>query len=258
MGEADLYLYGVVHAGRRLPAALGGVGSPPEELRLVTVGATAAVISAAPAGLRARRRDLLAHQDLLLALAAGGRPVLPMRFGSVAPDEQTVRDQLAASAAVHRESLERVAGRFEMNVQADVAEDGLTALLREDAQVRRLRDEVRRRPGYEANLRLGEAVAAGLDRRARHAAREVMDDLAALAVESADCPAGAGCVRSTSFLVDAKRQDAFRAAADRLAVRHQVALGLKLTGPLPCYSFVAAEPAASPAPTGSPAPTAAV
>ncbi|EST32188.1 hypothetical protein N566_20215 [Streptomycetaceae bacterium MP113-05] len=218
MGDTDLYLYGVVHAGRRLPAALGGVGSPPGELRLVTTGAIAAVVSAAPAVLHARRRDLLAHRDLLLALAAAGRPVLPMRFGSVAPDEATVRQQLAASAAAHRESLERVAGRFEMNVRVDVAQDGA------------------------ADVRLGESVAAGLNRRARHAAREVTDDLAALAVESAGCPAGNDCVRSTSFLVDAKRQDAFRAAADRLAARHQGAVVLRVTGPLPCYSFVTEDP----------------
>jgi len=253
MAETDVYLYGVVRADRRLPAALGGVGSPPEELRLVAARSTAAVVSAVPPALRARRRDLLAHQDLLLALASGGRPVLPMRFGSVAPDERTIRDQLAAAESSHLESLERVAGRHEMNVKAAVAEDGLAALVREDPQVRRLRDELRRRPGYEANIRLGEAVAAGLDRRARHAAREVMDDLAALAVESAEGPATADCVRSTSFLVDAKRQDAFHAAAERLATRHRDALVLKVTGPLPCYSFVAEETVAAASASAAPA-----
>ncbi|THA26067.1 GvpL/GvpF family gas vesicle protein [Streptomyces sp. RKND-216] len=241
MDGTGLYLYGVVRPGRRLPAALCGVGAPPGELRLVTARSTAAVVSDAPAGLRARRRDLPAHWDLLLALASGGRPVLPMGFGSVAPDEQTVRERLAAAEPWHLESLERVAGRLELNVKAAVSDDGLEALMREDPQVRRLRDELHRDPGYVASIRLGETVAAGLGRRARHAAREVMDDLAALAVASAEGPAAPDSVRSTSFLVDARRQDAFRAVAERLAARHRDAVVLRVSGPLPCYSFVTRE-----------------
>ncbi len=251
MTDTDVYLYGIVPAGRRLPDGLDGVGSPPESLRLLTVGATSAVVSAAPAGLRARRRDLMAHQDLLLTLAADA-PVLPMRFGSVAPDEGTVLEQLTAAEGPHLEALERVTGRHELNVKAAVVEDGMAALVREDPQVRRLRDTARRRPGYEASLRLGEAVAAGLDRRARQAAREVMAGLSALAVETAEGPEAPDSVRSTSFLVEADAQDAFRAGAELLATRHREAVQLRLTGPLPCYSFVATDTAApAPAPAGA-------
>lgn len=253
MTDTDLYLYGVVRTGHRLPDALAGVGRPPETLRLLACGATSAVVSAAPDGLRARRRDLLAHQEVLLALAAGG-PVLPMRFGSVAPGEDTVREQLTAAEDGHLRALERIAGRRELNVKVSVTEDGLGALLREDAQVRRLREAVRRRPGYEANVRLGEAVAAGLERRARQAAADVAAELSALASGTADGPATGDCVRSTSFLVDAEATDTFRAAVERLAHRHREAAVLRLTGPLPCYSFVAAEPAVgagAPAPVGA-------
>lgn len=243
MTDTDLYLYGIVGTGRRLPDGLAGVGRPPETLRLLPCGATSAVVSAAPDGLRARRRDLMAHQDLLLALAEDG-PVLPMRFGSVAPGEEAVRQQLAAEEDSHLRALERVAGRHELNVKVSVAEDGLAALVREDAQVRRLRDAVRRRPAYEANIRLGEAVAAGLERRARQAATEVAADLSPLAAETADGPEAGDCVRSTSFLVDADAQAAFRTAVERLANRHRDAARLRITGPLPCYSFVSPEQAA--------------
>lgn len=254
MTGTDLYLYGIVRAGHRLPEGAGGVGRPPETLRLVTAGATSAVVSPAPSGLRARRRDLLAHQDLLLALAGDG-PVLPMRFGSVAADEETVTEQLNTAEDTHLRALELVEGRRELNVKASVAEDGLAALVREDPQVRRLRDAVRRRPGYEASIRLGEAVAAGLERRARQAAREVRADLSAFAVETADGPEAGDCVRSTSFLVDADAQDAFTAAAERLATRHREAVQLRITGPLPCYSFVGTESAAGPAMPAAPAGT---
>lgn len=246
MTDTDLYLYGVVRAGHRLPDGLTGVGRPPGTPWLLTAGATSAVVSAAPDDLRARRRDLLAHQDLLLALAREG-PVLPMRFASVAPGGATVREQLAACEDDHVEALERVAGRHELNVKASVAEEGMAALVREDPRVRRLREAVRRGPGYEANIRLGEAVAAGLERRARQAAAEVVADLSVLAVEALDGPEAGDCVRSTSFLVDESAQAAFRTAAEQLANRHRASVRLRVTGPLPCYSFVAAEPVVGPA-----------
>jgi hypothetical protein len=250
----DLYLYGIVRTGHRLPEGLAGVGRPPETLRLLTSGDVTAVVSAAPHGLRARRRDLLAHQDLLLALADDG-PVLPMRFGCVAPDRETVREQLSAAGESHLRALDQVAGRHELNVKASVAEEGMAALIREDPRLRRLRDAVRRSPGYEASLRLGEAVATGLERRARQAAAQVVDDLSAHAVVTVDGPEGGDYVRNTSFLVDVDAGPSFRAAAERLANRHTEALRLRITGPLPCYSFVPTEPGVgTAAPVGPAAP----
>lgn len=80
-------------------------------------GRVAAVVSQAPPKLRARRRDLLAHQELLLALSEHG-PVLPMRFGMVAPDETVIRRQLADDEERHLAALESLAGRVEINVKA--------------------------------------------------------------------------------------------------------------------------------------------
>ena len=47
-------------------------------------------------GLRAKRRDLMAHQEPAPDAGEDG-PVLPMRFGMVAPDEATVRRAVAVA-----------------------------------------------------------------------------------------------------------------------------------------------------------------
>ncbi|CAM5675520.1 hypothetical protein SBADM41S_11610 [Streptomyces badius] len=100
MDGDGLYVYAVVGEGIELPAGAGGVGDPPAVLRVIGTGRIAAVVSDAPARLRARRRDLLAHQDLLMDLADSG-PVLPMRFGMVAPDEDALLAQLALAETSH-------------------------------------------------------------------------------------------------------------------------------------------------------------
>ncbi|GGS42996.1 GvpL/GvpF family gas vesicle protein [Streptomyces parvus] len=181
--------------------------------------------------------DLLAHQNLLMGLAERG-PVLPMRFGVVAPDEDALLAQLTAAEAHHLATLRRLDGHVEVNVKALPAPDSLAQVLEEEAAVRRLREEARRRPGYEASVRLGEAIATALAQRAAEAGREVMRELAPLAREAAKGPDVQGCTLNTSFLVPRDHSERFRAAAERLAEERRNHVDIRFAGPLPCYSFV--------------------
>ncbi|MFG2312276.1 GvpL/GvpF family gas vesicle protein [Streptomyces sp. NPDC048566] len=237
MTADGLYVYAVVRSGQPLPKGAAGVDDPPARVRSVRQGEVAAVVSAVPAVLRARRRDLLAHQALLMLLAERG-PVLPMRFGTVAPDERTLRDQLSQREARHLLTLERVADCVEVNVKIFPAQDALARLVEDDPKVRRLRDAARRRPGYEASLRLGQSIALALDDRAREAGRRAVRALGPLAREAAAGPEVQGCVLNTSFLVGRDDSDAFRAEADRLASADRERMQARVSEPLPCYSFV--------------------
>ncbi|MEU8822435.1 GvpL/GvpF family gas vesicle protein [Streptomyces sp. NPDC048636] len=232
-----VYVYGVVHAGHPVPPGRAGVGERPGPVRTLPAGELAAVVSDAPDRLRAKRRDLLAHQDLALALAADG-PVLPMRFGMIAPDEDVVRQQLRSSQDECLAALQRVDGRVEMNVKVIPAQGDLDSLVREDAEVGRARAAARGAPGYEASVRLGEAVARGLTRRAAAVATGVVAELSALAEARVAGPEVPGCVLNASFLIPRAAAGRFGTAVERLAARHGTRVELRLTGPLPCYSFV--------------------
>lgn len=232
-----MYVYAIVPAGAALPSGTAGVGSPPAPLRLVRDGKVTAVVSDAPAQLRARRRDLLAHQDILLRLSDDG-PVLPMRFGAVAPDEESVRAQLAGAQADHLATLEHLDGAVELNLKAFPAQDSLASVVAEEKSVRRLREAVRRRPDYEANVRLGEAVASALSRRAADAGRKLLHRLTPKARAVAAGPEVHGCALNVSFLVDRSESDVFRATVRRFADAHREHVELRVAGPLPCYSFV--------------------
>lgn len=240
MTAAGIYVYGIVGGSHPLPPGTCGVGDPPAPARLLPAEDLAVVVSTAHPGLRARRRDLMAHQGLLLALAEAG-PVLPMRFGMVAPDEATVLASVAPRRSEHVAVLERLDSRIEMNIKITPVQDNLAALIREDAVVRGLREETRRRPSYEANVRLGEAVAAGLRRRAAVAAARLPAQLSGTADDMCPGPDVEGCVMNASFLVPRHRERRFRDVAERFAAEHADRLDLRVTGPLPCYSFVAPE-----------------
>lgn len=247
MAAHGLYVYGITRSGHPLPGRQSGVGGSGAPVRLLPTGRLAAVVSDAPAGLRARRRDLTAHQGLLLALAETG-PVLPMRFGMVAPDEASVLRQLASEERIHLAALELLDGCLEMNLKAFPVEHSLAALIREDPQVRRLREQARRHPGYEADLRLGEAVAAGLTRRAAEAATRILDELRAVAGTWTRGPEVTGCVLNASFLVPRSETGRFHDVVNRGTAALRDRVELRITGPLPCYSFVDCDPRPQPRP----------
>lgn len=238
MTDNGTYVYGIVRAGHPAPVpALHGVGTPPAAVSTLGEGRVVAVVSPAPPQLRARRRDLLAHQALLLRLAEDG-PVLPMRFGMIAPEEAAVLQHLREAEGRHLAGLDRAAGRVEINVKAMQADDSLAALLKGDATIRGLREAVRRRPSYEANVRLGEAVASALARRAADAGREVVRELMPSAHATSAGPEVSGCLVNMSFLVDRADAAAFTSRAEQLADHHRDRVEMRIAGPLPCYSFV--------------------
>ncbi|GAA2573773.1 MULTISPECIES: GvpL/GvpF family gas vesicle protein [Streptomyces] len=233
-----LYVYGIAPAGMRAPRSPGVDGAP---VRLLTESGLCAAVSAAPPRIRPRRRDLLAHQAVLDELAAQG-PVLPMRFAVLSPRTDTLLSQLRSDAVHLTEQLEGVRGCVELNVKGAVVPGHFADLVRRDDQLRNLALRTRRRPDYEANVRLGEAIALGVRREARRAAREVVDRLAPLAVRTVQGATDDEQVLSASFLLRADDEQRFREAVAARARACGDRLALSVTGPLPCYSFVDPRP----------------
>lgn len=234
---AGVYVYGIV--GPDHPCALDdarGVGAEPTVPRRVAAGQVAAVVGDAPNGLRAKRRDVTAHHQLLAELARQGT-VLPMRFGVVAPDEAALRADLERDGGSYAAALRELTGMSEYNVKLVPDEDALVRLVAaSDPQVRRLREAGE--ADHDGQLRLGQAVAAAVETVAEADARLALAALGPLAERTATGPAAAGTAFNTSFLVDDGRVDEFTRAVgsvrERLAERGE----LRCTGPLPAYSFV--------------------
>ncbi|MEV5439934.1 GvpL/GvpF family gas vesicle protein [Streptomyces sp. NPDC052682] len=239
------YVYGIAassHPG--LPEGMGGVGEPPCPVRILRAGELAAVVSDSPEGLRPKRRDLLAHQNVLSEAGAGGC-VLPMRFGSVAPDDDTVTGVLTERAEHYKERLRALDGRVEYNIKANHVEEAvLHQVMAENAEIRAQAEANRQAGGgsYDDKLRLGEMVAAAV--KAKEA-----DDAAALEralTRAADAvsvgPESTGWLANISFLVDRGQAEDFLAAVEQ-ARKDMPHLEVRINGPLPPYSFVEPGPA---------------
>jgi hypothetical protein len=237
-----LYVYGVVRDDDlRVPEVPGVAGA---EVGVVRFGGLAALASqVSDTKVRARRRDLIAHSDVLTGALEGGT-VLPLQFGIVFDDADAVESQLLER---HEKELERLLreldGRVELSVKAFYLEDAILAeIIAGNRRIARLREATRTGPEaatYGARIELGELVASELRSRGQRDGAAIVDRLRKLAVDvklSDDEPVEHEVLRA-SFLVERKRLDAFDKAMNDIARSQDGRMRFKYLGPLAPHSF---------------------
>lgn len=235
------YVYGIARSAHPLRVSdRTGVGAEPTPLRVVTGGELAAIVSDAPENLRPKRRDLEAHEEVLEILQDDGT-VLPMRFGSLAPDDDSVRRELEERGTWYGERLANLDGRREINIKAFHNQDALLAgLLSENDELRNANEALRSSGGGDHNqqLEFGEEVSTAIEEvRARDSA-QLLAALRPYASDEQQGPPVDGAFLNVSFLVDADQAAGLREAIADLGKRAAQIVELRVSDPLPPYSFV--------------------
>jgi hypothetical protein len=237
--QTALYVYGVTWAGR---GRVRRDGVRDAAVKAVEHGELAAIVSDVGAEpLRAKRRDLLRHSDVLQDAFAHA-PVLPFRFGTVLESEDAVVDELLAARYEELVALlQRFDGLSELRVRATFVHDAILAeIVRDDHRIAALREATRdARASDTRHVQLGEAVAGSLAAKRAVAADEVVGSLVAHAQQvHVDEPRDELEVARASFLVDERGARAVERAAEQLAARNAGRFALELVGPMPPHSFV--------------------
>jgi len=225
------YVYAVGWASKKTSRREGVGGG---KVEAVGYRDLTAITSAVPAqGLRARRRDLLRHAEIVQE-AFERSTVVPLRFGTTLADRDAVVEELLAPAYGQLVGLlRRFDGLAEVTVRAFYREEEvLREIVREHPRLARLRDTA-------SPLELGEAVAKALAAKRDAAAAEIVDTVGRFALDVAldERRTELEIVRG-AFLID---RDAL-ASVDRelaeLARAQAETTVFKYTGPLPPHHFV--------------------
>jgi hypothetical protein len=242
--ETGVYVYGVVRESAATPEARGIGEARVERVGYRDVAALTSTVGSLP--IRAKRRELMAHSNVLTAAVANGA-VLPMRFGTIF---ERGEDVAARFLEPRYGELGRLLDEFEavveLRVKASYRTDAvLEEIVRTNPRVAGLREATSGRPEAETRalrVELGTAVAAELEARKAEDAREIVERLRGLAdaVELSETGIDEQVLRA-SFLVRRARLGAFDAAMDDIARRHAEHIQFGYIGPLPPHSFVALE-----------------
>jgi len=225
-----MYVYGVAERGRTLRAS----GVVDAAVCTVEHGSLAAIVSPVPSlHLRAKRRDILAHQDVLQRVFAKGT-VIPFRFGTVlAGEDAVVSELLEPRHDDFARLLDRLDGVVELSVRAYYVEDAvLREIIRDDSKVARLK-------GQASDVTLGEAVANALVAKRAAEGAGIERALRPLAEDAViEAPRTEYELFRGAFLVRRADIDAFDAQMNELAAERDGTVVFKYVGPLPPHSFV--------------------
>jgi hypothetical protein len=258
-----LYAFAIIPARPVDLAGLTGIdGEAP--LRIVSHGELGLVVSQMPLGLMddvseddlsetstlatlARR-----HDEVVRSVFEHG-PVLPLRFGTVVPDEEAARRLLEQQASGARRRLAHLDTHREWGVRLTPDEAAVAQPVADEVDRDRARRHEMTGTSYLASRREALQESQRAEQRTAALATRVQEALGEHAVDVAHRggAAGSGLLADVAYLVPTANEDVFLATAERLS--DEVAregLALAVTGPWPPYSF-ASLPTEQPGVAGS-------
>jgi Gas vesicle synthesis protein GvpL/GvpF len=235
-----VYVYGVLRA--KDFGAVSGTGVVGAPIRNVEHDGVAALVSTFDDSALVAARGLRSHWKVLDEVSKSAT-VLPVRFGTVLESDDAVRAELLEPNAERLSGLlEELDGRVQLTVKGDYDEELLLRdVVHDTPAIAAMNRDLNRLPkeaGYYGRIRLGEAVAAEVERRRTEDTGLALDRLAPLAVASrSEAVSGADAAFNIAFLVDRERMDGFGKAVAALAGELGERLSIRYVGPLPPYSF---------------------
>ena len=236
------YVYGVLRAGEAPTIDAAAVGGR-SRVRTVSDGELAAIVSDVDAGFVEAGRDDLERHMAVLAQAAVSATVVPLRFGTVMPDDAAVVEELLRKRGAEiAEMLSALDGRVELSLTGTYEEGVFGEVVAEQPEVAALRERVRSHDEaatYYDRIRLGELVANAMAAKRERDAEQVLAKLRPLAddVHVGDV-AHERSMLSASFLVHRDRLPEFDRAAEEVAEANRSRIRFRYAGPLPPYDFV--------------------
>ena len=239
--EVGCYVYGVVPAQGERPSLTGLDEHEVEYVEHEEIAAAVGrIVLDRPPG---RRADLLAHSHVVDCLAEAG-PVIPVQFGSVLADEESVvADVLAADHDHFVALLEEVRGKVQLNLRATYQRDQvLSEVVQSHPEIAELRRRTKDLPEGTMHpdlVRLGELVARVMEARRVEDAQDVLEVVRPLVVgEAPRTGGGLDHVVSIALLVESEGVAELEERLEELAEAVHERIRLQLSGPVAPYDFV--------------------
>ena len=244
MSTGAVYVYGIIAAADAASVSHTGVeGSP---VRTIREGDLAALVSDLAGGALAAAREVRAHWRVLEAASAEAT-VLPVRFGTVMEDDAAVREQLLTANAERLQALmKELTGRVQVGVKGNYQQDellrGVVAASPTVAALRARIEGLSEAASYYDRIRLGELVAAEVERQREEDAAFARGRLEPLAVATrAEGPGTPDAAFNLAFLIEHDRLDEFTTAVNGVVEELGDRIAVRYVGPLAPYSFADAE-----------------
>ncbi|NNJ11251.1 GvpL/GvpF family gas vesicle protein [Chloroflexales bacterium ZM16-3] len=241
---AGKYLYGIIRCADARAIAARGIHEQGARVYTIPYRGLAAVVSDSPCEeYDNSRRNMMAHTRVL-EVVMQQYTVLPICLGVVAPDAETIQEQLLAQRYADLEQqISDLDGRIELGLKAFWFDERMfQEIADQQPMICALRDSIAGRPPentYYERIRLGDMVEAAVTQRRQFDGEQILSSLRPLSRALVTHPVLTDqMVMNVSFLVDRFDEARFDQAVRDLDDRFGSQMTFTYVGPVPPYNFV--------------------
>lgn len=219
-----------------------GIGERGDELHTGTFNGIACVVSNSPIiKYSLSRQNLLLHEKAIEEVMKE-YTVLPVRFGTIAQDEDKVKKILEMEYDNFKNLLNKLEGKKELGLKAIFKEDIYNYILERYEDVKVLKEKLQGLPPtstYYERMEVGKMVEAALDREKEITKSDILANLSPLAVEvRLNNSYGERMIISSAFLIEREREAEFDQKVQEFDAKYGDRINFKYIGTVPPFNFV--------------------
>ena len=246
MTEFGKYIYCIIDSDEDIYFGPIGVGEGKPAVTTANYKDIAAVVSTAPVKkYRPNRANSLAHERVVES-AMEDYTVLPVRFGTIAKDEELVQALLERRYSEFKNTLSEMKDKIELGVKVIWKEEVIfEEILNENEEIRALRNEI-----IESNLpperthwqrvKIGEMIEETMNQKREAEAAQILEHFRPYCVDFRENRLLVDLmVINASFLVDKSREAEFDKQVEALDEEQEHRIIIKYVGPVAPHNFVA-------------------
>jgi hypothetical protein len=237
------YIYCIIESNQ--PRSFGplGIGARGDELYTICFNDIAAVVSDSPIlKYSISRENTIAHEKAIEEVMKE-YTVLPVRFATIAEDEEKVKKILEKEHDRFAELLMNMDGKTELSLIAIFKEDVIYKEITEKYQdIRVFKEKIAGLPPGKTHgqlMEIGRRVEAALHKEREIYKEEILNTLTALSCDvKVNDNYGELMIIKAAFLVERYREEEFDRKVNELAEKYVEKIRFKYVGTLPPFNFV--------------------
>ncbi len=237
------YIYCIIESDH--PQSFGplGIGGRGDELYTIFFGDIAAVVSNSPIiSYSVSRENMLTYERAIEEIMKK-HTVLPVRFNTIAQDEDKVKKILEKEHVRCVDLLKNMEGKKELGIKAIFKEDIIyKEILETDKDIKRLKETIESKPPEQTRyqcMEIGKMVKQALDKEKEKYKEVMLDILKPLSDDvKINNTYGERMIINAAFLVREDKETDFDQKVNELAVKYGDKINFKYVGTVPPFNFV--------------------
>lgn len=237
------YIYCIIAESEPRTFDVVGIGDRGDQVCTICSGGIAAMVSNAPLKkYRISRDNTMAHEKAIEA-AMKESSVLPVRFCTIAKDEEQIKKILETEHGKFKDLLNKMEGKVELALKAVFEESAVyNDILQKHDDIRGFKEKLAAVPAekaYSQRMEIGKMVESALEEEKELYKKDILEALSPLAADTkTNNTYGELMIVNAAFLVKKTNEAAFDERVNKLSEGFGPKVKFKYVGNLPPFNFV--------------------